>query len=101
MTELPNDIKDIDRRLQQAKKSKKQTRQAQNSLIVFTEAAFRVTLDFAAPIVVAFSIGYVADKFLNTKPIIMIIFIVFGVLAGMLNLYKSARRLENKISEEK
>ncbi|MBP5215568.1 MAG: AtpZ/AtpI family protein [Alphaproteobacteria bacterium] len=101
MTELPNDIKDIDRRLQQAKKSKKQTRRTQNSFVVFTEAAFRVTLDFAAPIIVAFAIGYVADKLLNTRPIIMIVCIVFGVLAGMLNLYKSARRLENKISEEK
>jgi len=36
---------------------------------------------------VGFAIGYYLDKWLSTKPILMIIFTIFGVAAGFKNLF--------------
>ncbi|GMR04861.1 MAG: hypothetical protein BMS9Abin23_0776 [Thermodesulfobacteriota bacterium] len=39
-----------------------------------------------------FLIGYYLDKYFNTKPWLMMIFLVLGIAAGFMNMYRSAKK---------
>lgn len=96
MTEQPHDIQEIDRRLKEARQKSEKKPNKTVSLNTMIEAAFRITLDFAAPIIVAVCVGYLADKIFATQPLMLIICIVFGVAAGLWELYKTAQKMEEK-----
>lgn len=101
MKDLPEDIRNMDKRIRELrKKSKKATKKAPSRLRTFCEYAFRMAADFASPVIVGLCIGYVADKFFNTKPIIMLVMVIFGVAAGTLNLYRAAQQIDKEISKE-
>jgi F0F1-type ATP synthase assembly protein I len=47
-------------------------------------------------LVVGVVIGLIVDKYLGTKPFGLIIFFIFGALAGFLNVYRVMRRIEKQ-----
>ena len=49
-----------------------------------------------AALVVGVGIGLIVDNYFNTKPIGLIIFFIFGALAGFLNVYRVMRRIEKQ-----
>ena len=101
MKDLPEDIRNMDKRIRELrKKSKKATKKTPSRLRTFCEYAFRMAADFASPVIVGLCIGYVADKFFNTKPIIMLVMVIFGVAAGTLNLYRAAQQIDKEINKE-
>lgn len=51
---------------------------------------------FPASIVVGFAIGHFLDKWLKTDPWLTMLFILFGILAGFVNLFAQTRRNEPK-----
>lgn len=53
-----------------------------------------VGLMFPLSIAVGFGMGYLLDRWLRTTPIFTILFILYGVAAGFVNLYKVVRRHE-------
>jgi len=53
-------------------------------------------LMFPSSIVVGFAIGYYLDKWLRTDPYLTIIFIIYGILAGFVNLFAISRSHEQK-----
>ncbi|MBU4307972.1 MAG: AtpZ/AtpI family protein [Acidobacteria bacterium] len=55
-----------------------------------------VGLMFPASILVGFTIGYLLDKWLKTDPYLTIIFIIYGILAGFVNLFSVTRPHEPK-----
>lgn len=96
MKEIPEDIKDIDNRIRKLKKSKENKKT--NSLSsVLLKQAFRFAAEFVSPVIIALILGYFADKFFQTKPIIMLILAVFGCAAGVLNVYKAALETDKDI----
>lgn len=101
MEELPQDIKDLDRRIKNFKKkaaTKKPKRRSQ--LGMFLEYAFRMATEFVSPVIIALCIGYTADSFFKTKPIIMLVLLFFGIAAGTLNLYRASQKLDKDIKEQ-
>ena len=46
---------------------------------------FKISTEIIAALVVGVGIGLIVDKYLNTKPFGLIIFFIFGALAGFLN----------------
>ena len=96
MSELPQDIKDIDKRIRDFKntKEKKKEKSQANTLL---QQAFRFAAEFISPVVIALALGYWADDFFNTKPIIMLVNAVFGCAAGVLNVYKAALETDKDI----
>ena len=48
---------------------------------------------------VGLAIGYYLDKWLDTKPIMLLIFLFVGIAAGFKNVYEQARRLQNRVDE--
>ena len=53
-------------------------------------AAFRLSTEFIAGIAVGAMIGWLIDQFVGTAPFGMIIFLMLGFVAGVLNVLRSA-----------
>jgi ATP synthase protein I len=49
---------------------------------------FRVLIEFVTAVVIGPVIGWQIDAWLKTGPIFLIIFLIVGVAAGMLNVYR-------------
>ena len=57
---------------------------------------FKISTEIIAALVVGVGIGLIVDKYLGTKPFGLIIFFIFGALAGFLNVYRIMRRIEKQ-----
>jgi ATP synthase protein I len=51
-----------------------------------------VGLSFVLAIVIGFGCGYYLDEWLGTSPWLLLIFTVFGLVAGITNVYRTAGR---------
>ena len=57
--------------------------------------AYPISSELVATLVVSVFLGLTIDKFLDTKPIALITLIILGFFAGLLNIYRLIRRIEN------
>ena len=57
---------------------------------------FKISTEIIAALIVGVGIGLIVDKYLGTKPFGLIIFFIFGALAGFLNVYRVMRRIEKQ-----
>ena len=57
--------------------------------------AYRISSELVATLIVSVFLGLTIDKFLDTKPIALITLIILGFFAGLLNIYRLIRRIEN------
>ncbi len=55
-----------------------------------TNLGFRVLVEFVSAIVVGTLIGWQIDKWTHTGPIFLILFLLLGMAAGMVNIYRIA-----------
>ena len=100
MEKLPPDIADLSSRIEDFKqKAATPAPKHRSQLGIFLEYAFRMATEFVSPIIIALCLGYLADKFFDTKPVIMIILLFFGIAAGTLNIYKASQKLEKDMKE--
>ena len=53
--------------------------------------AFRVGVELVSAVAVGLGIGWLLDYWLDTKPWLMLVFIILGGCAGILNVYRMAR----------
>lgn len=53
----------------------------------------RLGIDLVSPIVLGVFIGHLIDNHFNTKPLALIIFIVLGILAGLLNIFRILKKI--------
>ncbi|MBI5178217.1 MAG: AtpZ/AtpI family protein [Nitrospinae bacterium] len=51
-----------------------------------------VGTQLAVSIFVGFGVGYWLDKWLGTRPVFMVVFLLLGVAAGFLNVYRTVRK---------
>ena len=56
--------------------------------------AFKMSTELVAAVVVGTIIGFILDKTFGTKPWLIIIFFFVGVVAGILNVFKSAKKMQ-------
>jgi ATP synthase protein I len=52
--------------------------------------AFRVSVEIVSAVAVGVAIGWLLDEWLGTRPWLMLVFIVLGGGAGILNVYRMA-----------
>ena len=57
---------------------------------------FKISTEIIAALVVGVGIGLIVDKYLDSKPFGLIIFFIFGAIAGFLNVYRVMRRIEKQ-----
>ena len=62
---------------------------------LFMGSAFRLGTELVAAVAVGTIIGFILDNWFDTKPWLIIIFFFVGVVAGILNVIRSAKKLQN------
>ena len=92
----------VDEKKLQELKERIQTAKATNTTHTKTKKesgagfGFKISTEIIAALVVGVGIGLIVDKYLGTKPFGLIIFFIFGALAGFLNVYRVMRRIEKQ-----
>ena len=90
-------IKEIATRLEIAKKSIKNMRNNnQGSNAASLGKALKTSTELVAAVVVGSIIGFLLDGWFDTKPLLTICFFFMGVAAGILNVFRSAKKMQNK-----
>ena len=56
--------------------------------------AFKLSTELVSAVVVGTIIGFILDKTFGTKPWLIIIFFFVGVVAGIINVVKSAKNMQ-------
>ena len=63
--------------------------------------AWRVGLELVSALVVGVAIGYLLDRWLGTKPWLLILFFVLGSAAGLLNVFRLTSGLGGTVGYRK
>ena len=88
------DIKEISTRLKIAKKNiKKNKTENGGSNAASLGKALKISTELVAAVVVGSTIGFLLDSWFDTKPVLTICFFIMGVAAGILNVFKSAKKM--------
>jgi ATP synthase protein I len=58
--------------------------------------AFKISTEMVAAVAVGTIIGFILDNWFGTKPWLILIFFFVGVVAGILNVFRSAKSIQNK-----
>ena len=59
-------------------------------------SAFKLGTELVAAVIVGTIIGFILDNWFGTKPWLIIIFFFLGAVAGILNVIRSASRMQKK-----
>ena len=59
--------------------------------------AFRMATELVAGVFVGGFIGYYLDQWLGTAPILLIVFLLFGVAAALFNSVRAAQRMQKEL----
>ena len=91
---IPEDFKT---RLKIAKnKIKKQIENDGENSGSFMGSAFKLGTELVAAVAVGTIIGFILDSWFDTKPWFIIIFFFLGAAAGMLNVIRTAKRMQKE-----
>lgn len=59
--------------------------------------AFRIATDLVAGVFVGGFMGYFLDQWLGTAPFLLIVFLLLGIAAGLLNSVRAAQRMQKEL----
>ena len=91
---IPEDFKT---RLKIAKsKIEKQVQSDSEQKGSFMGGAFKLGTELVAAVAVGTIIGFILDSWFDTKPWLIIIFFFLGAAAGMLNVIRTANRMQKE-----
>ena len=91
---IPEDFKT---RLRIAKsKIKKQATNEDGKSGSFMGSAFKLGTELVAAVAVGTIIGFILDNWFDTKPWFIIIFFFMGVIAGILNVIRVAKNMQER-----
>ncbi len=90
-------LKEISTRLEIAKKNINNSKKNHSgSNAASLGKALKISTELVAAVVVGSTIGFLLDNWFGTKPWLILIFFFVGVIAGILNVVKSAKNMQNK-----
>ena len=92
------ELKEISTRLKIAKKNIKNIKKENSgSNAASLGKALKISTELVASVVVGSTIGFLLDSWFDTKPLLIICFFIMGVAAGILNVFRSAKKMHKKI----
>ena len=59
--------------------------------------ALKISTELVAAVVVGSTIGFLFDNWFDTKPLLTICFFIMGVVAGIMNVFKSAKKMNKRL----
>ena len=89
------DFKEISTRLKIAKKNVEEKKRDSNATSF--GKALKISTELVAAVVVGSTIGFLLDNWFDTKPLLTICFFIMGVAAGILNVFRSAKKMQKKL----
>ena len=88
-------LKEISTRLEIAKKNIKNIQKnSRGSNAASFGKALKISTELVAAVFVGTTIGFLLDNWFGTKPLLTICFFFMGVAAGILNVFKSAKKMQ-------
>jgi len=90
-------IKEIATRLEIAKKNIKGDKNNKSSNAASFGKALKISTELVAAVVVGTIIGFLLDGWFDTKPLLIVCFFFMGVAAGILNVFRSAKKMNKKL----
>jgi ATP synthase protein I len=91
-------LKEISTRLEIAKKNIRDVQKdGERSNASSLGKALKISTELVAAVVVGSTIGFLLDSWFDTKPLLIICFFTMGVAAGILNVFKSAKKMQKKL----
>ena len=91
-------INEISTRLEIAKKNIKDVQKdSKSSNAASFSKALKISTELVAAVVVGTTIGFLLDSWFDTKPVLIICFFIMGVAAGILNVFRSAKKMQKKL----
>ena len=91
-------IKEISARLKIAKKNIRVNEQKEvGSNAASLGKALKISTELVAAVVAGSTIGFLLDNWFGTKPLLIICFFFMGVAAGILNVFRSAKKMHKKL----
>ena len=88
-------LKEISTRLEIAKKNiKRDQTKNKGSNAASLGKAFKISTELVAAVIVGATLGFILDSWFGTKPWLTICFFIMGVTAGILNVIRSAKRMQ-------
>ena len=92
------DLKEISTRLKIAKKKVvKFNEKKSSSNAASLGKALKISTELVAAVVVGSIMGFLLDGWFDTKPLLTICFFFMGVAAGILNVFRSAKKMHKKL----
>ena len=61
--------------------------------------ALKISTELVAAVVVGSTIGFLLDNWFGTKPLLTIFLFFIGVTAGILNVFKSAKKMNKNLKK--
>lgn len=98
--EKPSPLEDIEARLRAARGAEDEAKRAVPERNVANSGlglGFRISIEFVAGVAVGVGIGYALDRWLGTTPVLMVLFLLLGGAAGVLNAYRAAKGLDESV----
>lgn len=96
-------LKDIEARLNALRRETPADRpasEASHSVGQLMWLAFNVVSELIAGVVCGFGIGYGIDRWLGTRPAFIAVFLIFGCMAGTLNVVRFLHQYEERQREK-
>ena len=96
------DLKEISARLEIAKRNiKKDQIKNKSSNAASLGKALKISTELVAAVVVGTTLGFILDNWLDTRPWLTISFFFMGVVAGILNVIKSAINMHKNLKNNR
>ena len=94
--DIDNSLKDLTKKIDNIKaNNKNEQNKHHNKQFNGFSHAFKIVSDLFANILVGGAIGWTLDYYFNTKPILLIFFLIIGFISGIYTSYKSTKKLQN------
>ena len=87
-------LKEISTRLEIAKKKISSDKINDGSNAASFGKALKISTELVAAVAVGSTIGFILDNWFDTKPLLTIIFFIMGVAAGIINVIKTAKKMQ-------
>ena len=94
-------LKDFEKILKKIKNSNTKINQKKNNNFQNFGMFLKSGIELVSPVIVGVVIGLFCDHYFKTKPIFLIIFLIFGFAAGIINVYRSVKKLGFEVGFKK
>jgi len=98
---MKKELKEISTRLKIAKKKINKIEKKNNgSNAASIGKALKISTEMVAAVVVGSTLGFLLDNWFDTKPLLTICFFFMGVAAGILNVFRSAKKMQRNLKKD-